>query len=327
MHSPHPQRIASLLSSATEILYALGLGDRVVAISHECDFPREALDKPRATICRLDIAAPSGEIDTQVRSRLEAGLPLYEVDRNLLARLEPDLIVTQAQCDVCAVRYQDVVETVRSLPRLRDAEIVALNPASLDDILGDILRVGEAAGCPTRAAEYVASLRCRIARVRQTTQDLPEAQRPRVACIEWIEPLMLAGNWMPELLQIAGAAPGIVASSGPSQYRGWREVLDYRPEVIIVMPCGFDAQRAAAEAATLTKLPGWRDLPAVRRGRVFAVDASSYFNRPGPRIVESLELLAHLVHPERFPQPELPGESSLGEAAISLTEGNKRAGS
>jgi iron complex transport system substrate-binding protein len=312
MHSlaRSPQRIVSLLSSATEMLYALGLGDRVAAISHECDYPPEAIGKPRATVCRIDAAAPSGEIDRQVRSRMEAGLPLYEVDRELLARLKPDLIVTQAQCDVCAVRYEDVVETVQCLPELSGAEIVALNPASLDDILNDILRVGEAAGRAEHAAGYVASLRSRVDRVRQKTQAVPPGQKPKVACIEWVEPLMLAGNWMPELLQIAGAAPGIT-SSGPSHYHRWQEVVEYQPEVLIIMPCGFDARRAAAEAAALTKLPGWSDLPAVRHGRVFAVDANAYFNRPGPRIVESLELLAHLIHPERTPRSSL--------AAISLS--------
>jgi iron complex transport system substrate-binding protein len=212
---------------------------------------------------------------------------------------------------VCAVRYQDVAAAVQRIPELRATEIVALNPASLDDILNDIVRVGEAADCRRRAAEYVASLRRRVERVRQISQGLPEARRPRVACIEWIEPLMLAGNWMPELLQIAGAAPGIVASAGLSQYHSWQEVVDYRPEVMIVMPCGFDARRAAAEAAVLSKLPGWSDLPAVRHGRVFAVDANAYFNRPGPRIVESVELLAHLLHPEQCAPPELPGEPWL----------------
>jgi iron complex transport system substrate-binding protein len=219
---------------------------------------------------------------------------------------------------VCAVRYEDVAATVQSLPELQGTKIVSLNPASLADILNDIVLVGEAAGCREHAAEYVASLRRRIDRVRQTTQSLPEAQKPRVVCIEWIEPLMLAGNWMPELLEIAGAAPGIVASSGPSQYHGWREFVEFQPEVVIVMPCGFDARRAADEAKVLAKLPGWSELPAVRGGRVFAVDANAYFNRPGPRIVESVELLAHLVHPQRFPRSSLSRELSTGGAFVCL---------
>lgn len=314
------QRIVSLLSSATEILYALGLGDHVTAISHECDYPPEALSKPRATVCRINAEASSREIDDEVRRRLQAGLPLYEVDRDLLARLRPQLIVTQAQCDVCAVRYEDVIETARCLPELGGAQIVALNPASLEDVFRDILRVGDAAGCLVAAQEYVDALRRRVDLVRVRTQGLPPSQKPRVVCIEWIEPLMLAANWIPELLDLAGAAPGIGAGGGHSKYHSWSDVVEYQPEVLIIMPCGFDAKRAGREAKSLSRLTGWKDMPAVRTGRVFAVDANAYFNRPGPRLVESLELLAHLVHPERFPQADLPAELLPGRAFICLTD-------
>ncbi|MBW3598829.1 MAG: cobalamin-binding protein, partial [Planctomycetes bacterium] len=277
-----PRSIVSLLSSATEMLYMLGLGDRIAAVSHECDYPPEAAEKPRGTICRIDAAAPSGAIDEEVRRRIRQGLPLYEIDVDLLVRLRPDLIVTQAQCDVCAVRFEDVTAAVSSTPELAATRVVPLNPASLDDVLRDIRRIGEAAGCPGRAEEVVADLQRRIARVQAATRDIPSHQKPRVACIEWIEPLMLAGNWMPQLLDLAGAAPGPTTAGEHSRYHAWQEVIDFQPEVIVVMPCGFDLPRTIQEAAALREQPGWSDLPAVRNSRVFAVDGNAYFNRAGP---------------------------------------------
>jgi iron complex transport system substrate-binding protein len=300
--SAFPSRIASLLASGTEILYALGLGDRVVAISHECDFPAAAVNKPRVTIS--NVAAPSsGEIDAQVRHMLAEGQALYGIDAARLAKLAPELVVTQAQCDVCAVRYEDVLSLVRSEPALSDTQVVALNPMTLEDILTDILRVGEATGAQRAAEHYVAELRGRVAEVQQRAAALGGNDRPRIAAIEWIEPVMLAGNWMPQLIERAGGVQPLSEGGRHSTYGDWRDIIAFDPQVVLVMPCGFDLARAVAEASVLTAVPGWNDLSAVRAGRVYAVDGNAYFNRSGPRIVDSLEILAGLLHPEIFGWP------------------------
>lgn len=297
-----PRRIASLLASGTEILYALGLGDRVVAVSHECDFPAGALDKPRVTISH--VAAPtSAEIDSQVRTMLAAGQALYGIDAAKLVELAPDLIVTQAQCDVCAVKYEDVLALVRDEPALRNARVVALNPMTLADIFADIQRVGEATGAVDAAQQYISVLEQRVTAIRAKTDALSPADRPRVAAIEWIEPLMLAGNWMPELLELAGGTQPVAGHGSHSTYNSWQDVADFDPQVLLVMPCGFDLNRAIAESVSLSEQPGWKDLAAVHAGRVFALDGNAYFNRSGPRIVDSLEIVAGLLHPELFGKP------------------------
>lgn len=296
-------RIVSLLSSATEMLYALGLGEQVVAVSHECDWPPDAAGKPRATFSRVDSTAASGAIDEQVRQMLAQGQPLYGVDAALLARLRPELIVTQAQCDVCAVRYADVVDLVARTPELAPTRVVALNPMSLDDVLGDIGRIAEAAGVTERGAVYVASLRCRIEAVADQTQRLTVAQRPRTALIEWTEPLMLSGNWMPELLELAGGVCPLTAARRHSEYVDWQRLAEFDPQAIVVAPCGFDLARSIEEARTLPARPEWSRMAAVRSGRVYVVDGNAYFNRSGPRLVDSLEMLAHLLHPQVIGRP------------------------
>ena len=297
------ERIASLLSAGTEILYGLGLGERVVAISHECDWPPEVAGKPRVTSTRVAAGAASGQIDRQVRALTEAGEALYEIDAERLAALSPDLIVTQAQCDVCAVRYQDVIDLVERHESLRRTRVVALNPLSLDDIFADIVRVGEAAEVSEEATRFVAALQARVAAVVAKTKGLAENDRPRVAAIEWIDPVMIAGNWMPELIDLAGGQSGLAAAGRHSGYTPWRLVVEYDPEVILIMPCGFDLARTLAEAPALTALDGWNNLSAVQSGRVHAVDGNALFNRSGPRMVDSLELLAHLLHPPLIPAP------------------------
>jgi iron complex transport system substrate-binding protein len=299
---PH-QRIASLISSATEMLYALGLGDRVVAVSHECDYPAAVRTRPRATRTTIAPEASSGQIDEQVRRLIEQGRPLYEIDRALLTELRPDLIVTQAQCDVCAVRYADVLDAVRDTPELKHAQVVALNPQSLEDVLADLVRLGEAAGCPEAAAACVMQLRQRVAAVECRTLPLTPEQRPRVACIEWISPLMIAGNWMPQLIELAGGQQSLAQAGRHSGYISWNVVRQFDPQVIVVSPCGFDLPRTLAEIPPLSRLDGWNDLSAVREGRVFALDGNAYFNRSGPRLVDSLQLLAHALHPELFKPP------------------------
>ena len=297
-------RIASLLSAATEMLFALGLGDRVVAVSHECDWPPEANRLPRVTISHIAAAASSTAIDTQVRKLASSGKPLYGLDVDLLGQLAPDLIVTQQQCDVCAVSYTDVLAAVANDPRLAGCRVVALNPRGLGDVLADLRRVGEAAGAPDAAEQCIAALEARIEAVRQRTAMLAASERPRFVCIEWCEPLMLAANWVPEIVELAGGQNGLSIGGRHSTYHAWPDVLTYDPEVIVVSPCGFDLSRTLEEAHSLAKnVPGWATMAAVRTGRVYAVDGNAYLNRSGPRLIDSLEILAHLLHPNLFAAP------------------------
>ncbi len=296
-----PERIVSLISSATEILFLLGLGERVVGVSHECDFPAEIAELPRLTRSLVNATAASQAIDRQVREFAADQQALYSIDVDALARLAPDLIITQAQCDVCAVRYDDVVTAVRDTPSLAGANIIALNPLRLADVLADIRRIGDAAGVGERATEVVIELEARVANVRERTAAIPAQARPRVALLEWIEPPMLAGNWTPELVSWAGGIDGLPSDGRHSSYARWEDIVSFDPEVIVIMPCGFDVDRAIVEAQVLPHWPGWNALSAVRSGRVFAADGNAYFNRSGPRLVDSLEILAHLFHPDRFP--------------------------
>jgi iron complex transport system substrate-binding protein len=290
-------RIVSLISAGTEMLFALGLGEQVVAVSHECDWPPECRGLPRASRSNVDSTAASGEIDRQVRSLLTAGELLYEIDRELLASLQPDLIVTQAQCDVCAVPYSDVLQAVERAPQLRDAQVIALNRCSLSDVLNDLLRIGRMTGVTDHAEEVVAGLRGRIDRVRSATSAIPKVDRPRTAIIEWTDPLMLAGNWVPEMVELAGGQCDLTPRGEHSRCVVWDDLLRFDPQVIVVCPCGFDSDRAAAEAEALAHRPGWKQITAVQAGCVFAIDGNAYFNRPGPRLVDSLEVLAELLHP------------------------------
>jgi iron complex transport system substrate-binding protein len=306
------RRIASLLSAATEMLFALGLGDRVVAVSHECDWPPEANRLPRVTISHIAATASSAAIDTQVRELSSAGRPLYGLDVELLGRLEPDLIVTQQQCDVCAVSYSDVLAAVAADPRLAGCPIVALNPRGLGDVLADLRRVGEAAGATGAAEHCVAALESRVEAVRQRMATLAQAERPRFVCVEWTDPLMLAANWVPEIVELAGGQNGLSIGGGHSTYHAWSDVLAYDPEVIVVSPCGFDLLRTQEEAHALARnVPGWATMTAVRTGRVFAVDGNAYLNRSGPRLLDSLEILAHLLHPNLILAPPHAGWQRL----------------
>jgi iron complex transport system substrate-binding protein len=297
------RRIASLLSAATEMLFALGLGDRIVAVSHECDWPADVANLPRVTMSYIAAAASSATIDGQVRELAAAGRPLYELDVELLARLRPDLIVTQQQCDVCAVSHADVLAAVARDPRLAGCQVVALNPQSLADVLADLRRVGEAAGALDAAERCTAALQSRIDAVRRQTSRLAESERPRVVCIEWIEPLMLAANWVPEIIGLAGGRNGLSIGHRHSTYHAWADVLAYDPQAIIISPCGFDLNRTLEESRALTVVPGWNELTAVRSHRTYAVDGNAYLNRSGPRLIDSLELLAHIFHPHLFSAP------------------------
>lgn len=301
-------RIASLIPAATEILFGLGAGDDVCAVSHECDWPPNAAELPRATYSNVDSSRPGGEIDQRVKTLLARGEPLYGLDEALLASLAPDVIVTQAQCDVCAVRYQDVCSLAQRYPALGAARVIALGPASWDDVLADIARVGGAIDRTASASRWIAELRRRVECVRSRTAEIPHDARPRVVCLEWLEPLMAAGNWMPELVEWAGGRSGLSRPGEHSGYVTWEELAAYDPECLVVMPCGFDLRRSLAEAEALLRHPQWCGLSAVRAKRVYAVDANAHFNRPGPRLADSLELLARLIHPNLFddPMPDAP---------------------
>lgn len=291
-------RVASMLASGTEIVVGLGLEDALIAISHECDFPESVLDRPRITRTTIDISATSGQIDDAVQEHMRSGAPLYEIDANALASLRPDVIVTQAQCDVCAINLSDVKQVAAASPQLARTKVVPLNPTSLSGIFDDIRAVGAAVAADDAAERFVRKLEERVERVQEKAASA--THRPRTVVIEWIEPLMVAANWMPDLLDIAGANAPLTESGKRSGYTNWDDVRALDPEVIVVSPCGFDLERTLSEIDVLKGLQGWHDVTAVKSGRVFAADGNALFNRSGPRIVDSLELLAQIVHPELF---------------------------
>lgn len=295
--SSDEQRIISLLPSATEILFALGLENETRAVTHECDYPAAALGKPHITRSLLAPDLTSGEIDAAVREQLVADAHrLYTIDRALLTAIDPTLIVTQRLCEVCAVAYDEVLEAVRSLPRR--PQIINLEPERLDDVLRDIETVGVATGREAEAATLVASLRARIERVRATATRA--TTRPRVAFIEWLDPIFCGGHWNPELIEIAGGRDNIGRLGARSEQVPWERILEDQPEIMVVAACGFTEKRARQDEPLLRALPGFAELPCARANRVHFVDGASYFSRPGPRLVDSLELLAHLIHPDLF---------------------------
>lgn len=291
------ERIISLIPSSTEIVAALGFADRLVGRSHECDFPESVKRLPVCTEPKFNPEGTSAEIDQGVKTILQKALSVYRVHVDLLKQLQPEVIVTQSQCEVCAVSLRDVeqavCEWIGSRPR-----IVALEPNNLSDVWADISRVAEALGIPERGAELVGRLKQRMAAISEKARALPG--RPTVACIEWIEPLMAAGNWMPELVEMAGGVSLFGVAGQHSPWMTWEQLVEKSPEVIVVQPCGFDIKRSRKEIPALTHRPGWRDLRAVRDRRVYLTDGNQYFSRPGPRLVESLEILAEVLHPAVF---------------------------
>lgn len=290
-------KIVSLLPSATEIVCALGLAEQLVGISHECDFPPEIAGRPVLTAPKVDPTADSATIDAAVRQLVRDGLSVYRIDTQRLARLQPDLIVTQDQCEVCAVSYADVLAATQAV-LATPANIVSLRPSRLDDIFDDIQRVADAAQCAAAGAALTCSLRERLDALR--TRAAHVHSRPRVACVEWMAPLMVAGNWVPELVELVGGTCDLVAAGAHSPTLGWDDLIAYAPDVVILMPCGFKLEQTQRELARLTGHAAWSRLPAVQNQRVYAVDGNAYFNRPGPRIVDSAELLAGLVQPGLF---------------------------
>jgi iron complex transport system substrate-binding protein len=304
-------RICSLLPSATEIVFALGEGDSLVGVTHECDYPREAAQVPKVTRSNIPDGLSSQQIDSAVSHTLEAEGTLYEIDLPSLEELRPDLILTQRLCDVCAVSYDRVQEAVKSVKS--HPHVLNLEPHSLNEILETVLAVGKAIGRTAASNALVECLQSRINAVRDKTKTL--SHRPRVFCMEWISPPYCAGHWMKELVEIAGGRDDLARLHQPSRRIDWSNVAAYAPEVMVLTCCGFNLQRCQAEAAKLAEYEGIYELPAVKAGRVYATDGSAYFSRPGPRIVESLEILAHLIHPRLFAPPPLNAAFSLQKLA------------
>jgi len=293
-------RICSLIPGATEIACALGLADEIVGVSHECDFPAAARSKPVMVKSRIDpTEIGSGEIDRQVGDLLRSKQSLYALDEKRFKDSEPDIILTQGLCDVCALDYNDVVQAARSLSTT--PRIVSLDPHCLADILNDVLRIGEVTHRSLEAESLVQQLKLRIEAVRDRTARA--SSRPRVACLEWFDPLYIAGHWVPEMVQIAGGNDILGTAGEPSAKIEWDALSASLPEVLILMPCGFHLDRAVRESSLLKNRPGWQTLSAVRDGRVFAVSGADYFSRPGPRLIDGLEILSQLVHPELSPAP------------------------
>jgi iron complex transport system substrate-binding protein len=288
------RRIVSFLPSATEMIYALGLEERLLGVTHECDWPPAAQKKPVAVRSVLPVETMTQrEIDDAVSARMRAGESLYQVEEAFMREVAPDLIVTQDLCQVCAPSGNEVTRLLVSLDT--KPEILYLTPRTIEEIFGNIRALGDATGLEDKAERVIADARSRLARVEQKTRS---AWRKRVFCMEWLDPIYCCGHWVPEMVRIAGGVDSVGREGTDSVRVSWRDVVDFAPEVLVVMPCGFHLGDARKQVAILPSMPGFRDLPAVKNGRAFVVDASSYFARPGPRIVDGTELLAHLVHPE-----------------------------
>jgi iron complex transport system substrate-binding protein len=289
-------RIVSLVPSATEMLFALGVGDEVTAVTHECDHPLEALELPKVTRDVIGPGLPPDEIDRAVRALTEHGRSIYELDEAALRRLQPDLIVTQALCAVCAVSYDDVraiAERLDSKPK-----VVSLDPHTLGEVLGDVRTLARATDAKDAGVELVQDAAARIDQVRLVTRAVEPVA---VAALEWLDPVFVAGHWTPQLIEYAGGIDVLGRPGEHSEQRSWDEVRAAQPEVVLVMPCGYDADRALEEAEAYAD-----ELASLGARRVVAVDAAAYFSRPGPRLVEGLELLGHILHPDRLPEAPAP---------------------
>jgi iron complex transport system substrate-binding protein len=298
-------RIGSLLPGATEIAFLLGLERHIVGVTHECDYPPQAKHKPVVVRSRIDFKRMTGrEIDAKVAEILQAGKGLYTIDREAFVLAAPDIILTQGLCEVCALDYDEVVKAAALLPR--PPKIISLNPRSLSDVLDDVTRVGAATGRDALAASIVKSLSGRIERIAHREPDY----RPRVVCLEWFEPLYVAGHWVPEMVTLAGGHDVLGRIGEPSFKVEWSAVRQAKPDLLLLMPCGFDVRRTLKESTPLRNLDGWQELPAVKAGRVYAFNGSAYFSRPGPRLVNGLEILAHIIHPYRAGSSPSPADAA-----------------
>jgi iron complex transport system substrate-binding protein len=290
-------RIVSFLPAATEMVYALGLGGQLVGVSHECDFPADARTKPVVVRPALALETISlAEIDVAVAERIRSGGSLYQVDDALMGELRPDLILTQNLCQVCATSGNDLASMLKLLERT--PQILWMSPHSLGEILENIRELGQATDRLSAAETFIRGCRERLEKVAARTKQI--SSRPRVFCMEWADPVYCAGHWVKEMVDIAGGTDELARKETDSVRIPWADVLKWSPEIVVFSPCGFNLEKALEQVSHLERQPGWADLPAVRNGRVYAVDANSYFARPGPRVVEGTELLAHLIHPELF---------------------------
>jgi iron complex transport system substrate-binding protein len=294
-------RIVSLVPHATELLYALGLGDDVVGVTHECDYPPEVADVPKITRDVLPPGLSAAEIDAAVRERTEKGEAIYELDEDKLADLEPDLIVTQELCPVCAVSYEEVEKVAKQLDPC--PQVIALDPKTFGETMGDIRTIAQATHARDAALDLVSRQRSRVDRVKIA---LKGVKRRSVVAIEWFDPVFVAGHWTPQLIEMAGGEDVLGFAGEPSRQATWEEVAAAQPEIVIVMPCGYDAARALVEAEDFAD-----NLRTLGADHVVAVNASAYFSRPGPRLADGLELLAHILHPDRVPQA--PAEALVVE--------------
>jgi iron complex transport system substrate-binding protein len=291
-------RICSLLPSATEIVYALGLGESLAGVTHECDFPAEARTKPVLIRPRVDATASAGEIDRNVRAMVERGESLYAVDDAALQRIAPDLILTQDLCQVCAASPDDLAAALRKMPH--PPRVLTLTPHTLADVWADIRTVGRATGREAEADALARRLEERVTAVErgvETGRAVRAAPRPRVLCLEWLDPPYVAGHWVPEMVAKAGGVDVLGRAGEASFAITWGQAIAARPDVVLIMPCGYGAERAAAELAQMARPAGWEEIPAVRNARVYALDANSYFSRPGPRLADGVEILVKFLHP------------------------------
>jgi iron complex transport system substrate-binding protein len=310
------QRIVSFLPSATEMVCALGLGEQLVAITHECDYPPEISGKPIVVRNALPIETMSqSEVDKAVSDRIRDGQSLYQIDEELLRELAPDLILTQDLCQVCAPSGNEVSQVLKSLPR--KPEILWMTPKSIGEIFQNVRDLGQATGRGEAANALIEKANAKLEAIRAATANLE--RRPRVFCLEWIDPLYCSGHWVPEMVELAGGVDELGHKGSDSVRIPWEDVIKWAPEVLVVMPCGFNLTRVVELSPQLVNSPHWFDIPAVRNNEIYAVDANSYFARPGPRIVEGTELLAHLIHPEAFAWNHADGfrRLELSQAAIS----------
>ena len=290
-------KIVSLLPSATEIVAALGLTSAIIGRSHECDYPPEIQDKPICTDAQLNSEQSSVQIEADVLDLVHKALSIYKIKIDVLEQLQPTHIVTQDQCDVCAVNFADVKTAVTQLTQSQP-QIISLQPSKLNDVWADIQRVADSLAVESET--LLTQLQLRVKACQEKTQNLPINRRPTVAAIEWTEPLMAAGNWIPELVELAGGQSlwGVIGEHSP--YLQWEDLVTTDPEIIIIMPCGFGLERTRQETQAMANNPNWQRLQAVKNGKVYLADGNSYFNRPGPRLVDSLEILAEILHPKLF---------------------------
>lgn len=286
------QRVLSLLSSTTEIIYALGCGDRLVGRSHECDYPAEVSELPICTIPKFNVDGTSREVDDEVKSLVQSALSIYYINEKLLKELKPDIIFTQSQCEVCAVSVSDVENALKNITGL-SSRVISVEPNSIEDIFNDILTIAEILNVRKKGKELVELIK---AKIDSTEKIVYQKSSPSVAAIEWIDPLMAAGNWVPQLIRAAGGENLFGEAGKHSPWMKYNDLVEQDPEIIIVMPCGYDIKKSLIEIKTLESKKGWGSLKAVRNRNVYITDGNQFFNRPGPRIIESLEILLEIIH-------------------------------